>query len=60
MDKIQMSTEGWKCPHCNTIWAPTVKSCEKCTVQEETKDTRKLLTENTIENTRRLVLEGIK
>jgi len=37
--------EGWKCTSCQTIWAPTVKSCEKCTVQESKKDTRQLLTE---------------
>lgn len=37
--------EGWKCPNCQTVWAPTVKSCESCTVQESKKETRQLLTE---------------
>lgn len=25
-----MNETGWKCLQCNTVWAPWVKYCEKC------------------------------
>ena len=36
---------GWVCPTCKTVWSPTVKSCEKCTVDEGTENTSQLLLE---------------
>jgi hypothetical protein len=27
--------EGWKCPECGTIWAPSVSECPRCKPKEE-------------------------
>lgn len=37
--------EGWVCPVCRTVYAPTVKVCKKCTKTEQTKQSQQLLTE---------------
>ena len=43
---MEAEKEGWKCPQCEKIWAPSVKSCEDCKVQEsKDQDKRQLLTE---------------
>ena len=38
--------QGWQCPVCKTVLAPSVKTCKKCTANEQkvTSDV-KLLTE---------------
>ena len=30
MTTFTAAQQGWQCPQCQTIWAPTVRSCEKC------------------------------
>ena len=27
--------EGWKCPVCNSVYAPFVRECEKCNVDTD-------------------------
>ncbi len=47
MDKDTTETNGWRCPGCKKVWAPSVKSCLDCEKLEsaQPKDTRKFLTE---------------
>lgn len=40
---------GWKCPQCYKIWAPTIKSCTDCNPpknESSTPSTVKLLLED--------------
>ena len=37
--------EGWICPKCKKVWAPSVKSCDCTTKENQTPDTKQLLLE---------------
>ena len=49
MANIIAVENGWKCPQCHKIWAPTIKSCVDCNPPQNeslTPSTVKLLLED--------------
>lgn len=37
--------EGWECPRCHTVNAPSKEKCDCVKVEDKNRDTRKLLNE---------------
>lgn len=61
-DSIKDTIQGWECPKCHTVYAPTVEKCKQCEAKDnrENEDVRRYSLNYPLDNATYAALRSAK